>query len=115
MLSSLGGEGMQAFNKDDEDDMLEELEELDEADDEQKKKYKIKGLSILPGYSLGAANEEPEFLYNENMDIDDDTACEAIIEQNGIHIINSNLFNPTSEIEAGLNQDFRELVDSVIG
>jgi hypothetical protein len=38
----------------------------------------------------------------------------AILEQNGIHVINSNLFTPDSETEAELNKDFRKLVDSVM-
>jgi hypothetical protein len=73
-------------------------------------------VSMLSSYFFAAANTEPELLQLAGGEDNKEEAVResAILEQDGIHIINSNLFNPDSETEAGLDKDFRELVDSII-
>jgi hypothetical protein len=38
----------------------------------------------------------------------------AILERNGLPVINNSLLKPSRETEAGLDANFRKLVDSVI-
>jgi hypothetical protein len=65
------------------------------------------GFSILRGPFVFDATHEPEFL---QIQADE----EAIIMQNGIHFINSGLFCPDGKSGADMDNDFRNLVESVM-
>ena len=65
------------------------------------------GFSILRGPFVFDATHEPELLQVEADE-------EAIIMQNGLHFINNCLFSPDGKTGAALDNDFRELVDSVM-
>ena len=64
------------------------------------------GFSILRSPFVFDAAHEPELLQEANE--------EAIIMQNGVHFINSGLFSPDEKTGAALDNNFRELVDSVM-
>jgi len=64
------------------------------------------GFSILRGPFAFDATCEPELLQKADE--------EAIIMQNGVHFINSGLFSPDEKTGAALDNDFRELVESVM-
>ena len=64
------------------------------------------GFSILRGPFVFDAAHEPELLQKADE--------EAIVTQNGLHFINSGLFSPDGKTGAALDNDFRDLVESVM-
>jgi hypothetical protein len=62
-------------------------------------------LEALPEEENGQLLEEAEEEPGEN---------DVIEEREGVHYISKDILNPHPEVEKNLNQDFKNLVDSVI-
>ncbi|MDR2476971.1 MAG: hypothetical protein LBD18_04190 [Treponema sp.] len=79
------------------------------------------GFSIIPQPFLLSSSTEPELLpAAEGKEVEiqpliGDLSMDIITEQNGVHYINANAFNPDKKTEEKLDNNFRTLVESVVG
>ena len=81
----------------------------------------VAGFSIIPQPFLLSSTIEPELLpAAEGTQVEiplplEDLSMDIITEQNGVHYINASAFNPDKKTEEKLDNNFRTLVESVVG